>query len=360
MSAYTLAWFGCDLRTGAIAEELRALRPTQALTRRIGAATSVPMELDLAGAPPHWEAATDQGRTLQVAVDETTGAIVWAGITAERDGGSSQTLTLGAATAESYLDRRYPGDYTATATDATTVMAALAAPAASLGPPIEFDTAPSGLLIDYSMRDLDDKTVMSGLQEIADMAGAPEWTVDVVWADAAQTRVKLVVRIRPAIGIQLAVPGAVFDFPGCIGDYRLTESYDRGRGATRTVARGELVDGVRTTSTVHTADSLIAAGWCLWERRWTPSAGITDTAQLDRHATEAITLMGTGSRAWTVNAVASRAPRLGTDWSLGDTIAISIDRSPRHPAGAQAVARAYAWSLDAAADRVSPILLEDT
>lgn len=98
---------------------------------------------------------------------------------------------------------------------------------------------------------------------------------------------------------------------------------------------------------------------CLWEHRETPAAGITDTTQLDRHAAEALALMQSGSRAWALQAVASRAPRLGSAWALGDSVRVQIDSSPRHPAGASAVARAYAWSLDPKADRVSPILLED-
>jgi hypothetical protein len=191
------------------------------------------------------------------------------------------------------------------------------------------------------------------------MAGAPEWTIDVVWADAAQTKFQLVLRIRPTIGTLASSPPAVFDMPGCISGYKYTEQYDKGRGATRTVARGEQSQGVRATSSVHTNTTLIAAGWPLWEHRWTPASGVTDVTQLERHASEALDLMSTGSRAWSLEAVASRAPRLGSDWSLGDSVRVQIDSSPRHPRGASAVARAFAWTLDPRTDKVAPILLED-
>ena len=71
--------------------------------------------------------------------------------------------------------------------------------------------------------------------------------------------------------------------------------------------------------------------------------------------------MRSGSRAWTLQAAASAAPRLGTDWALGDsiTLAVAAGCSPRHPAGVQVTARAWGWELDAAADRLTPILLED-
>ncbi|MFF7991777.1 hypothetical protein ACFZDG_18530 [Kitasatospora xanthocidica] len=359
MAAVELAWFGCDLRSGAIAEELRSLRPTQALSRRLGAQTSAETELALAGAPVGWEAATDPGRTMLVACDTFTGQPLWAGATLPRSGGSAATARISAATLEVYLDRRYPGDYSATATDQVSIMAALATPALTNGPPLVLDATASGTTIDYSVADADDRSIADCLREISGMDGGPEWTVDPVWADAAQTRIQLVLRIKPAIGVQSASPEAVFDMPGCISSYELTESYERGRGATSVTARGDRSDGVRATSTAHAADALLTAGWPLWEYRWTPAQGVTDTALLERHATEAISLMGTGSRAWTVQAVASRAPRVGTAWGLGDSVRLSVASSPRHPAGVDVVARTYGWDLDPAGDRVSPILLED-
>nr|BFD90720.1 hypothetical protein KitaXyl93_20800 [Kitasatospora sp. Xyl93] len=359
MGPVELTWLGCDLRTGAIAEELRSLTPSGALSRRLGAVTSAQLDLVLSGAPAGWESATDPGRTLLVAVDTATAAPVWTGLALAREGGSGNVVQVGAATPEAYLDRRYPGDYTATATDQASVIAALAAPALSGGPPIVLDTTATGTLIDYRTADADDRTILSYLQEIAAMSGGPEWTIDTVWADAAQTRIQLVLRIGPTIGAVGPQPEPVFDLPGCISEYRVAESYEQHRGATSVIARGDRADGVRATSSTHTASGLIAAGWPLWERRWSPAQGLTDVDLLERHATEALALMGTGSRAWSVTATASQAPRVGSAWGLGDSVRIAIDRSPRHPAGTDLVARAYAWELDPRADRLSPILLED-
>ncbi|MFJ6616684.1 hypothetical protein ACIQOW_03745 [Kitasatospora sp. NPDC091335] len=359
MSPVELTWLGCDLRSGAVAEELRSLRPTQALSRRLGAGTSSSLDLALDGAPPDWEAATDPGRTMLVAVDTATGVPVWTGLPKPRAGGSGPVVQLAAATPECYLDGRYPGDYTATATDQVAVMAAVAAPALTGGPPVVLDTTASGTLIDYAVADADDRTILSYLQEIAAMRDGPEWTVDTVWADAAQTRVQLVLRIRPTIGVVSPSPEAVFDMPGSVADYVLTESYERGRGATSVIARGDRADGVRATSSTHTATDLISSGWPLWESRFSPAQGVTDTSQLERHAAEALALMGTGSKSWTLTAVASRAPRVGSDWGLGDSVRLAVAASPRHPAGVEVVARAYAWELNPSTDRVSPILLED-
>jgi hypothetical protein len=358
--AFEVAWYGCALADGGIAEELRSLVPS-GLSRRLGASTSTSFTLTVAGtaAPVEWESATDPGRTMLVGVDTLTGTPLWAGLVLTRGGGSENTVELGACSPEGYLDRRYPGTYTATGVDASTVMADLAAPAAVSGIPLTFDVTASGLLIDFEMLDTDDKTILSALQTISAMSGAPEWTIDVVWADAAHTAFDLIMRIRPRIGVQDTSPEAVFDLPGCISTYRLAESYEQGKGATVVVATGEGQGDARIQSDVQTATDLIAAGWPRWIYRYSPGTGITSVDQLNAHALATLQLLQAGARAWSVTATASQAPRVGTDWALGDSVSVQIASSPRHPSGAAAVARAYGWDLDIAGDKVTPILLED-
>jgi hypothetical protein len=355
----TLTWYGCDLLTGAITEELPSLEPTQALSRKLGAVTSCNFTLLLGdNIPTEWAAATDPGRTMVVAVDNATGYPVWAGIVLTREGGSDGSIGVGACSPEGYLDRRYPGTYSEADIDASTVMADLAAGIVTAGPPFLFDVTASGLLIDYLTLDLDDKTVLSQIQTISQMAGAPEWTVDVQWADADRTAFQLLVRIAPTIGAIDERPEAVFDLPGCIASYRLSESYEQGKGATVVQASGEGEGDARVVSDVQTATDLIAAGWPRWVHRYTPGTGITDVTQLNAHAQATLELMKQGARTWSVEAFASAAPRLGSTWGLGDSISIQITRSPRHPTGASVVGRAFGWDLDIKADKLTPLLLE--
>lgn len=359
MSApYTLTWYGCDLRTGAIAEELIALKPGGAIGRRLGATTSASFTLLLDGAPDDWASATDPGRTMLVGVDSSTATPVWCGLILTRKGGSKNTLDLGCCSAEGYLDRRGAGTYSTAGADASTVMEALATAVTDIGPPFIFDTTLSGLTIAYDTLDTDDKTILSQLQTISAMSGAPEWTVDVEWADASQTMFRLVLRIRPTIGVVDPAPEAVFDLPGCIAGYELGESYESGKGATVVIATGEGEGDARIQSDVQTSD-LIAGGWPRWIYRYSPGSGITSSDQLNAHAARTLRLMEQGARAWTLDAVASQAPRLGSVWTLGDSVRVQIDRSPRHPTGAAVVARAYGWDLDPAGDKLSPILLEE-
>ncbi|MFD9603327.1 hypothetical protein [Streptomyces sp. NPDC059970] len=354
-----LAWYGCDLRTGGIIEDLPSLTPSGALSRRLGTSTSAQFDLTLSGAPAGWEAATDHGRSLLVAVDTETDRPVWAGLPLARAGGSGPTASFGAATPEAYLDRRYTGTHALIQQDQATVVTTVMASALSQGPPFVMDAPPTGVLMDFDVQDSDDRTVLSVLEEISGADGGPEWTISVEWADADHTGFVLPVLVRPAIGLQSDRPEAVFDYPGCVTSYTLTESYEAGKGATAVLARGEGEGEARLSSASMVATTLEAAGWPRYVYRFTPATGLTDPTQLDAHAAKALALMQTGSSVWTVEAKAAAAPRLGRDWALGDTVQISVDRSPRHPHGADVVARAWAWELEPDADVLRPILVQE-
>jgi hypothetical protein len=354
---YVLAWYACDL-TGAIIEELPSLATTQALSRRLGTYTTLSADLTLKGAPQDWDAATAPGRSMLVAVDTETNTPIWPGLSLTRTGGSASTVSLGLVTPEAYFDRRYTGTIALSQQDQATVMTAVMASAMTGGPPLVMDAPATGVLMDCTLQDSDDKTILSAASDIMAAEGGPEWTVDVAW-NGSGTGFVLPVRVRPAIGVQTSTPEGTFDYPGTVSSYTLTESYEQGKGATVVQARGEGEGDSRVTSQVHTATDLIAAGWGRFTYRYTPAAGLTDPAALDAHAAASLALMQTGGAVWTVEATASRAPRLGVDWGLGDTVRLAVESSPRHPGGADVAARAWSWELDAAADKIRPILVED-
>jgi hypothetical protein len=354
-----LAWFGCDLATGGIIEDLRSLKPSGPLSRRLGDSTTLQLDLALAGAPAGWEAATVPGQCMAVAVDTAIDEPIWAGLFLPREGGSAPTLSLGAATPERYLDNRFPGTVRLFGADQADVVTALVTPALTAGIPIVLDAPPTGVTMDYEVDDTDDKSSLSCLQEVMALEGGPEWTIDVAW-NAQKTGFVLPLRVRTAIGLQTSEPEGTFDYPGCVSSYSLLESYEQGKGATRIIARGEGEGVSRLTSQPQDATALLAAGWPVWEHRYTPASGVTDPDQLTAHAARSVALMAQGAQVWTVDAVASQAPRLGRDWGLGDTIRLAVDHSPRHPAGIDVTARAWAWELDVGGDTVKPILVEET
>jgi hypothetical protein len=358
VSAVELAWYGCDLRSGGIVEDLPALAPSGVLSRKLGDSTTLQASLYLPGARTGWDEATAPGSSMLVAVDTATDIPVWAGALLTREGGSAQSIQLGAATLERYLDSRFPGTQTLIGADQAAVISALVTPALTDGPPIIMDAPATGVVMDYLAQDGDDKTILSCLQEVMGLDGGPEWTIDVVW-NAGHNGFSFPLRVRPKIGVQAAA-AVTFDFPGCVALYTLSESYEAGKGATVVVARGEGEGSSRLTSSPHEATALISSGWPRWEYRFTPATGVTDPDQLEAHAAQSLSLMAQGAQVWTLEAVASQAPRLGRDWGLGDTIHLAVERSPRHPQGADTVARCWSWELDPGADRVRPILVEES
>lgn len=357
-SPLILSWYGCDLLTGNIVEDLPSIKPTGPLSRKLGDSTTLQFDLNLPGAPADWESATAPGRSLLVAVDTATDTPLWAGCVLPREGGTGQTVPIGAVTLERYLDSRFPGTQTLIGTDQADVITALATPALTGGPPFVIDAVDTGVTMDYLVQDGDDKSILSCLQEVMALEGGPEWTIDVVW-NGTHDGFTFPLRVRAAIGTQTSNPEGTFDFPGCVSSYSLAESYETGKGATRVIARGEGEGTSRLTSTPHDATALIAAGWPTWEYRYTPATGLTDPDQLEAHAAKSLTLMQQGARVWSIEAVASQAPRLGTDWVLGDSVHLAVEASPRHPAGTDVVARCWSWELDPGADRVRPILVEE-
>lgn len=359
IAPYTLTWYGCDLRSGGIVEDLPSLKPSGPLSRKLGASTTLQCDLSVDGAPAEWESATRPGQSLLVAVDTTTDTPLWAGAVLTRVGGSANKVQLGAITLEAYLDGRYPGTQTLVGVDQASVVSALATPALTSGPPIVIDSVATGTAMTYLSDDGDDKSILSCLTEVMGLEAGPEWTVDVVW-NAGHDGFQFPLRIRQQIGIQSSSPEALFDFPGCVSDYTLSESYEQGKGATRVIARGEGEGSSRLTSAAQDATALLAAGWPLWEYRYTPATGVTDPDQLTAHAIKTVGLMAQGAQVWTLQGVASQSPRIGTDWGLGDSIRLAVERSRRHPKGADVVARCWSWELDPGADQVRPILVEES
>ncbi|MFI6162234.1 hypothetical protein ACIA59_20110 [Micromonospora haikouensis] len=353
-----ITWFGCDLRTGEVVEELPALTPAGAISRRLGAHTTTGFSLPLPEAPDGWDAATEPGRTMIVAVADDRA--VWAGMVLTRKGGSAETAQLSCATVEAYFDRRYTRDHTWTEQDESSVIAAgLIGDTQIDGLGLTIDAPPTGTSRDRTYIDADDATVLSRLQELMGVQDGPEWTVDVQWRGGSRTAVELIARVRKRIGVQVDSPNAVFTFPGDVASYDLLESYEQGKGATAVTARGEGEGDTRASSDNQVATDLIAAGWPAFEYRYTPSTSITSSTVLNDHAAAALAILRPGARVWSLQAVASQAPRLGRDWALGDTVGMHIIRSPRHPQGTQVAHRVWGWEWDTQADRITPILAEE-
>lgn len=372
-----LTWLGCDLVTGKIVCELPQLTPQGPISRRLGETVNAQFNLELdASIDPGWSAATQPGRSMIVCVLQ--GQPIWAGIViGPRQGGSSTTVTINTISPEGYLDRRYVGDHVENdsilAVDAAAMLLGDAQGTNSF---ITIDAQGSQTLATPAYAGSNDQTVWASITALME-SGYPEVCVDVEWTDTTQTAVQLIARVRDHVGYwDLASgPRAVFDLPGCITTYSQIESYESGKGATSVLAEGNGESTSRILSPLTLATAELAAGWPLWEYRWTPQQASASEAALTLQATNAIGLMAEGSSIWTVAAAASESPLPGIDFDLGDRVGLYVAPadptagwagSPRHPQGVNVQARAWGWDLAAVATEsggdysVTPILAEDS
>jgi len=356
-----LNWYGCDLVTGAIVEELQDLVPQGNLSSFLGnyfsAALTLPIPISGFGdAPNNWLGATEEGRTMIVCA--LNNQPIWAGIVLVRQGGSDATVSLSCITLEGYLDRRYVGNHTYTQQDQSSVIAAGLIGDANTTEGIGFtvDAPASGTLRDRTYLDQDDKTVLSALRELMAVDGGPEWAVVLSWTDTTQTAIKKTFMVRPRIGYASDTPNAVFSTEALSDTtYMYTEDYTSGRGANHVVATSSGQGTTRPQSAPARDTASLAAGWPRWEYRFSPSSSITNVATLNAHATNTLGITRRGAHILTLKARLDAFPMLGTDWTLGDDIGFEL-KGHRHPAGLTGTARVVGWELDVLAGTVSPIL----
>jgi len=366
-----VTWLGCNVVTGQIIEELADLVPSGQLSHLLSAYTSAAFKLPIpiggAGAAPrNWEAATEPGRTMIVAV--LAGQPVWAGMVLTREGGTEATADLGCVTLEGYLDRRYVGDHTWVGQDQQSVIASglIADANTTEGIGLTVDAPASGVPRDREYFDKDDKTVYSALQELSGIIDGLEWTIQLGWTDATQTAVSKTLRVRPRIGFLSAAPtvgqptgtaSAVFTTVGeSEARYRFSEDYTSSRGANHIVATSSGEGDDRPQSAPARDTALLGIGWPRYEYRFSPSSNISDIATLDSHAAKALALMSHGARLVTLTARADAYPRLGQDWATGDDIGYELT-GHRHPAGLTGVGRAVGWNFDPRGGVVEPFIL---
>lgn len=375
-------FYGCDLVTGEIVDELQDLVPGT-LTRIIGTHTAAQFTLPLLsggtddtswGAPPkNWKQATEPGRTMIVVTLTGTQPFpfdevpVWGGIVLERRGGTVATARLGCATFESYLDRRYVGDHDFNQQDEANVIATELLDDANdvEGIELEYDAPATGTLRDREYLASDDKTVFEALDELMGVENGIEWTIDVDWKTSDHNSFTKIVRVRDRLGIASPEPAAVFDGQAASifdvqGDvdvrYEWWESYAAGRGANDVQAYSSGQEELQPRSSHARAEFLFDAGWPRYELHFQPSSSIKEVATLDAHSQRRLVLLQLGGRALTITSRADVYPVLGQTWTLGDDVGYRLI-GPYDPEGIEGVARVIGWDLDLTKTIVSPVVV---
>lgn len=356
-------WYGCDLVTGAIVEEIPFV-PSGSLKRILGAYTALSGSFAVSDASGDWQSATDQGRTMLVCVRNEDDYPLWAGIVIKRTGGSSDTIDLDLVTLEGYLDRRYAGYQTEVNQSGQRIirnLAHLADQDQGIGLTYQFVDSPP--YHDRTYEDTADQTVYSQMVELMAVENGPEWTIDILWGDATHTFFEKRLVVDLSIGNNVDVEGfsevnAVFDYPGNIRNYEVVEDFTSSKGANNIELYGDGEGPSRPAGFPARAEDLLDAGWPRYDFRRTLSS-VTSDDTLTSHAQELLGWMATGATVWTLVADASVAPRIGVDWVLGSYVVVEVSRSPRHPDGVAIIARAIGWELDPESGTVIPLLEEE-
>lgn len=359
-------WHSCDLKTGRRQEVLPLVGNP---SRLMGAVTTVDLSCDLAALGPgvdFWGSTIPRRTMLALErrfPDQDTSDIPWVGVVTTRpERGSSQTARLGAASLEHLLERRFVGTHTynaATGEDDAAVITALIGDANTEGWNIQLDLSGLTTLRRFRTKAPERRSVLSCLQELSDLTGGPEWTMNAGW-NGQDVAVRLTA--RPRLGTASTMPNTQFRWPGNVQSYNQSEDHSTGVGANAVTA---VTNGIGTSTPAVTATS---ATRIAVEGRWeavTQRPAARTAADLAASAAADLAMMLDGQSLYTLTADATRAPRFAIDWILGDDVALVVEAgaldpagSPSygHPNGLNIIARAIGWTLDIQQDLIMPVL----
>lgn len=358
----TLEWVACSAITGVVITDLPGLSVGTISDAMNGYETaSGVLTLD-ASTSAEWLNATRPGSAYLVLLEDDEP--VWGGLIARRTRGKGNAVAIDMGTVATYWRRRYVGDVTYTSTDQCAIVQALVvAYGDASGLPFEYDVSVSATTRDRTYLDINDKSLMSVMSELAAVDGGPEWMVGWVRTTVGtQTAYvpQLVVRDRlgstPNVG---TAPAVTWEFPGSVTDFTLIEDYGDGSGANDVMAVSSANNNVRPQS-AHTL--LTGDNRPKFELRFTPSTSIKITDTLDSHAVSKLAIVGQGSRSLAISLI-GEGNRPGIDFHMGDVRGFEIggDAHPMlaYPDGLGGTGRVIGWSRTlTGVQQVTPVLAD--
>jgi hypothetical protein len=357
--ASTYRWYGCDLVTGAVLEEL-PVTPGGPLKRTLGRYETLDLALPIPDVSPKkdWIGATDPLKTMLVCERREDRRIVWGCMVVARDRGSSPTASLAGVTVEGYLDRRWVNDHVFSDVDQGAIATAILADIAPDGIGYDVVSPNTGVLRDRQYFADQVHTAYYELQQLMSLLDGPEWTVELEWGDDSHTWVRKRVRVGSRIGVATSEPAAVFDYPGSIASYVLREDRSSDKFANQTMALSDGEGASQPKSSRYTDQASLDAGHPLVQYAETYS-GVTQSTTLNAYAQADLRVMKTGANVLTLSAIEKSAPQVISDWDVGHDIGIHVKKSHGHPAGFTAVGRALGWELEVTGEgpaKVTPIM----
>jgi len=348
-------WFACDARTGDVIRYLPGL--TGGIERALSSYSTTTLKLP---APLWGQLALGSGlyevarirRTMLVCVINNKPA--WAGLITRIKDGVGVDVEFGVASLEAWLDDHYVHDHKWTGVDESVIVRGLLADAMDMGINLVIDAPPTGTPRERQYFDTDDATVYQRLQELAEVNGGPDWTIDVDW-EVPERRVVAIFRLRTHIG--KLEPTATLSTTGLTrATWTRTRDYGHGYGATHVMAYSSAGEGDdRPQSSPWIADDLEAAGWPRKELRFVPSSSITNQGVLESHAARRLAEIREGTTTYEVTVRRDYEPgRWGIDWNLGDMVNLDLRGHLDSP---QVSGRVIGWRMDTEGGLITPTIL---
>lgn len=349
MAVVELTWVSCVATTGEVIAELPGLEPGGALQQLIGAYSTLSATLPIVdGVSPDWVAATEPNAAYLVLLADDVPVDGY--LVTKRESTKGDAVTLGLASITAYFERRFVGDVEYVDEDQNAIIADLVETYIADSLPITVDASASAVTRDRMYEDKSDKTIYSVLSELSDVLDGPEWAVR--WEQSTLgdrvTYVPVLV-VADRLGVEPfpgLAPAVTFDLPGSVASVQFVEDFGTGQGAN-VVRAVSTPDGEERPESPDVED--VPAGQLRVEHRFTPSTSITSIDTLTEHAQAALARMSGGTVAWVISLDAGTAPQFGTDWWLGDTVALTIaaGSTARWPAGLTVLVRVVGckWTI---------------
>lgn len=304
-----------SLVDGTVLAELPDLQLTR-LSYRFEEVTSETAVLPWHGICRNWDEAT---MPYQVAVLLVRGEIVlWGGIVVKRERSfEDKGVSLTMATVEHYLDSVFVGNHSYVDHDQCDIVKDLVTSTIDGHRfNLQVETSSSRVRRDRSYSEESDKTLLSVLQELANVLKGPEWCT--MWRKLDDGRYQPVLKVADHIGSSTVA--TTFD-ESVMTSFTVTEDYTSGYGANCVMAVSTADAGDRPQSDAMTVSQPHRP---VVEYVFQPSSSITNKETLDAHAQSTLLQVADGTKTIKMGLNLLAAPVIYQEWQPGDLISWDV------------------------------------
>lgn len=326
-----------SLTSGTVLAEFPDLQVSK-LSYRFEETTSETMVLPWRNIPSNWDEATIPYGVAILLVRGST--VLWGGIVVKRERtlqGSGLSLTL--ATVEHYLDSVYVKDHVYSNRDQCEIVVDLVS--STLKDHrfmLSIESSPSAVRRDRTYEESSGKTLLSVLQELANVQNGPEWCTSWRTVDGGYVPVLTV-----ADRIGSVTPVTTFD-ESVMTSFKIVEDYTNGYGANMVWAVGETTGEDQLRSDVMVA---VQSYRPVVEHIVRPSSSITQKETLNAHASASLRQLRDGTNTMSMTLSLLAAPIVYEEWRPGDVVAWTIaDDDGRFAGFDHGEARVVGYDID--------------